>query len=120
MRDKYLQKVWETDISHKRFRLDALSRLFSHNEPNPARHHVALQALRQAREEVEGQGSLINLYNVNKLSDLSDEELIERYKRLTDKARDRGVNPLGSRIGETAETSSNQILPAEPDSGTIP
>lgn len=82
MREKYLQRLWDSDIANKRFRLDALSNLFKANKDNPKRHHVALRALQLSREEMEDKAQKINLYQVTSTQDLKDGELITRYQKL--------------------------------------
>jgi len=95
LRDKFISKAMNIPIANERVRLKRTEDLYNASSNLVARDddrlvlsavEVSLKCLKEAREEVKGEGSSTqNILQFNQYNELTDEQLMDKKKELEDK-----------------------------------
>ena len=103
LKEQYAKEIMEVPGAHKRVRLDRLEVLYDRDKVISGKR----ETVKAMREEMEGARVNLNLYQLNILGGLSDEELVRREREIVERIRvDTG------RKAEASEGTGISILPA--------
>ena len=83
LKEEYIKQIMEVPGAHKRVRLDRLETLYDEDGKTSERR----ETLKAMREEMEGARVNLNLYQLNILGGLSDEELARREREIVERIR---------------------------------